>query len=366
MTVSDLESLPKAVLHEHLDGGLRVATILEIADADGYDGLPARDVEALAEWFYQGRSGSLERYLEAFVHTTAVMQTQESITRIAYEAAEDLANDGVVYAEIRYDAGLSTKKGLTREDATEAILDGYARAKQDHGIVVYAITTALRHLSDSVEVVQAAIPFVGEGVVAFDLAGPEDGFPPDAHIEACRLARRAGLGVTLHAGEGDGVHSIWRAIALCGAQRVGHGVRIVDDTDFDGFEILHMGPFARRIRDHRIPLEIAITSNLHTSSFDSAPVHPFGALLKSGFNVTLNTDNRLMSNVTMSGEYRLAAESFDLSVSELGEITCNAIRAGFGDWPTRRALMTDVIEPAYESRVGVSPPNPRASYRSSP
>jgi len=351
VSVADFTSLPKAVLHEHLDGGLRVGTILEIADAEGYHGLPARDAETLAEWFYQGRSGSLERYLEAFVHTTAVMQTQESIARIAYEAAEDLANDGVVYAEIRYDAGLSTKKGLAREDAIEAILDGYARATQDHGIVVYAITTALRHLSDSVEVVRAAIPFVGKGVVAFDLAGPEKGFPPDAHIAACRLAREAGLGLTLHAGEGDGVHSIWRAIALCGAQRVGHGVHIVDDTDFDGVEISELGSFARRIRDHRVPLEVAITSNLHTSSFDSARVHPFGALFRSGFNVALNTDNRLMSNVRMSDEYRLAAESFDLSVVELGEITSNAIRAGFGDWPTRRALISEVVRPAYQSRV---------------
>jgi len=349
MADPDFSSLPKAVLHEHLDGGLRVETILEVADKEGYGGLPAGDTDALTEWFYQGTSGSLERYLEAFVHTTAVMQTQESLTRIAYEAAEDLANDGVVYAEIRYDAGLSTTKGLTREDAIEAILDGYARATRDHGIVVYAITTALRHLSDSLEVVKAAIPFVGRGVVAFDLAGPEKGFPPDVHIEACRLAREAGLGLTLHAGEGDGVHSIWRAIALCGAQRIGHGVRIVDDTDFDGFEISELGAFARRVRDHRIPLEIAITSNLHTSSFDSARVHPFGALYRSGFNVAINTDNRLMSGVTVSSEYRLAAESFRLSIQELGEITVNALRAGFGDWPTRRALIAEVARSAYRS-----------------
>jgi len=349
MVTSDFTSLPKAVLHEHLDGGLRVETILEIAEAEGYVGLPAHDVDALAQWFFQGQSGSLERYLEAFEHTTAVMQTRESLTRIAYEAAEDLAKDGVSYAEIRYDAGLSTTKGLVREDVIEAILDGYSRAMRDHGIVVYAITTALRHLSDSVEVVKAAIPFLGKGVVAFDLAGPEKGFPPDAHIEACRLAREVGLGLTLHAGEGDGVHSMWRAIALCGAQRVGHGVRIVDDTNFDGFRISQMGAFAQRVRDHRIPLEIAITSNLHTSSFDTATVHPFGALFRAGFNVSLNTDNRLMSNITMSREYCLAAEAFDLSLPDLGEITENAIVAGFGDWSTRRALLEEVIRPAYRT-----------------
>lgn len=342
------------VLHEHLDGGLRVETILEIAELEGYTDLPAYDAAALADWFYQGQSGSLERYLEAFVHTTAVMQTAESVSRIAYEAAEDLANDGVSYAEIRYDAGLSTTKGLTRGDVVEAMLDGYSRAMRDHGIVVYAITTALRHLADSVDAVQAAIPFVGKGVVAFDLAGPEKGFPPDAHLEACRLARQAGLGLTLHAGEGDGVHAMWRAIALCGAQRLGHGVHIVDDTDFDGYELSQLGAFARRVRDHRIPLEIAITSNLHTSSFDTADVHPFGALFRSGFNVALNTDNRLMSNVTMSSEYRLAAESFDLSLLDLGEITENAILAGFGDWPTRRRLLETVIRPAYQTTTEAS------------
>jgi adenosine deaminase len=334
--------IPKAVLHEHLDGGLRIDTILEIADDEGYTNLPSTDATELASWFFQGESGSLERYLEAFAHTTAVMQTPDAISRIAYESGEDLSRDGVVYAEVRYDPGLSTSRGLWREDVIEAMLDGFFRASRDTGIAIYAIATALRHQTDSLDVVKAAIPFLGQGVVGFDLAGPEKGFPPDLHIDACRLARESGLGVTLHAGEGDGVHSIWRAIALCGAQRIGHGVHIVDDTDFDGSTITSLGSFARTVRDHRVPLEVAITSNLHTDSFPSAFEHPFGALLAQGFNVNINTDNRLMSQVSMSDEYALAASTFDLDRNDLASITINALEAGFGDWPTREELIKRV------------------------
>jgi adenosine deaminase len=200
----------------------------------------------------------------------------------------------------------------------------------------------LRHQSDSLDVVKAAIPFIGHGVVAFDLAGPEEGFPPDLHLDACLLARESGLGLTLHAGEGDGVHSIWRALALCGAQRIGHGVHIVDDTDFDGTSITRLGPFARTVRDHRVPLEVAVTSNIHTGSFDTASVHPFGALLSEGFNLSINTDNRLMSQVSVSDEYALVASTFGLGLDALGAITINALEAGFGDWPERRRLIGQV------------------------
>ena len=342
VTPQVVRDLPKAVLHEHLDGGLRIETILEIADDEGYSELPSMDPAVLASWFFQGESGSLERYLEAFAHTTAVMQTPDAISRIAYESAEDLALDGVVYAEVRYDPGLSTTRGLRREDAIEAMLDGFSRASRDTGVVIYAIATALRHQNDSLDVVKAAIPFLGQGVVAFDLAGPEKGFPPDLHLEACMLARESGLGLTLHAGEGDGAHSIWRALALCGAQRIGHGVHIVDDTDFDGSSITELGPFARTVRDHRVPLEVAITSNLHTGSFASASEHPFGALFAQGFNVSINTDNRLMSQVSVSDEYARAAAAFDLGSGALAEITINALGAGFGDWTERRQLIEQV------------------------
>jgi len=346
-----IRELPKAVLHEHLDGGLRIDTILEIADDEGYGELPSMDPIELASWFFQGESGSLERYLEAFAHTTAVMQTPDAIARVAYESGEDLANDGVVYAEVRYDPGLSTTRGLCREDVIEAMLDGFARASRDTGIVIYAIATALRHQTDSLDVVKAAIPFLGQGVVAFDLAGPEKGYPPDMHLDACMLARESGLGLTLHAGEGDDAHSIWRALALCGAQRIGHGVHIVDDTDFDGSSITRLGAFARSVRDHRVPLEVAMTSNLHTASFPSASEHPFGALFAQGFNLSINTDNRLMSQVSVSDEYCLASSTFDLGSEDLASITVNALEAGFGDWPERRQLIERVQRAYTEAAI---------------
>jgi len=349
LRVMDFRSLPKALLHDHLDGGVRVETILELADARGYLDLPATDIDGLSDWFDQGRSGSLERYLEAFTHTIAVMDSQESIQRIAYETGIDLAADGVVYAEVRFGPSLHMVHGLTREAAIEAVLDGFAAAHRETGIQLYAIASALRHVTDSVEVVRSAIPYLDQGLVAFDLAGPEAGFPADDHLAACRLAREAGLGLTIHAGEADTAASIWRAVARCGATRIGHGVRIVDETDFDGTTITTLAPLARRIRDHRIPLEVSVTSNLDTSAFPSAEEHPFGALYRSGFNVMLNTDNRLMSRVSLTDEYELAATMFDLGPSDLEEITINALDAGFGDWPERRRLIDDVIRPAYAS-----------------
>jgi len=345
----DYRSLPKALLHDHLDGGVRVETILELADGQGYAGLPAADVDGLREWFDQGRSGSLERYLEAFTHTVAVMSTEAAIQRIAYETGIDLAADGVVYAEVRFGPSLHMIHGLTREAAIEAVLDGFAAAQSETGIVLYAIASALRHETDSEEVVRAALPYLGRGLVAFDLAGPEAGFPADDHVAACRLARDAGLGLTIHAGEADSAASIWRAVARCGATRVGHGVRIADETDFDGSTIKSLGPLARRVRDHRIPLEVAITSNLDTSAYPSVAEHPFGALYRSGFTVTLNTDNRLMSRVSLTDEYELAATTFGLGIADLEEITVNALEAGFGDWPERRHLIDEVIRPAYAS-----------------
>lgn len=342
MDSDTLQTLPKAVLHDHLDGGLRPSTILELAEEQNYDGLPASTESELASWFHQGDSGSLESYLDAFEQTVSVMQTEAAISRVAYEAGVDLANQGVVYAEVRYGISLSMRQGVTREAALEAMIDGFGRAHRDSGIAIYGIATALRHESDSVEVAKAASRYVDKGIVAFDLAGPEKGFPPDTHLEACRVASKAGLGISLHAGEGDGPHSMWRALALCGAQRLGHGVHIVDDAIFEDGALTDLGSFAARVRDHQIPLEVAITSNLHTGSWETANQHPFGALLANGFNVSLNTDNRLMSGTSMIDEYTLAAETFSLSTEDLNGITVNALRAGFGDWPTRRALIAEI------------------------
>ncbi len=350
MSVPDREtirSLPKAVLHDHLDGGLRVGTILEIADEIGYSDLPADDPAALSEWFHQGMSGSLERYLQAFVHTVAVMQTEDAISRVAFEAVEDLALDGVVYAEIRFAPSLNTGGGLPVEAVLEAAHDGFSRASTQYGIAAGMIVTAMRQENDSDDIARAALAAKGIGAVAFDLAGPEAGYPPTSHITACRTIRRGGLGLTIHAGEGAGPHSMWQAVAECGAQRIGHGVRIAEDSDFDGDSMSRLGAFARRIRDHRVPLEVAITSNVHTGTYPSAAEHPFGQLFGNGFNVSINTDNRLMSGVSMSDELELAATTFDLSLRDLGRITAATVEAGFMDYHERRRIIDEIVAPAY-------------------
>lgn len=346
--MDDLQ-LPKAVLHDHLDGGLRPGTVLELADAIGYDQLPATSADALGDWFYQGEAQSLEAYLAAFSHTVAVMQTPDAVERVAFEAIEDLAADGAVYAEIRF--GPSLLDAMAREQAIEAALAGLERGSTATGCVSGLIVTALRHDDDSEQVAKAAVRFVGDGVVGFDLAGPEAGFPPDDHLPACKLAREAGLGLTIHAGESDGPESIWRALGRCGAQRLGHGVRIIEDASVSEGEIDVLGGLARSVRDLRIPLEVSIMSNVHTGIASTAAEHPFGALHRAGFEVTINTDNRLMSGTSLAAEYRIAQEAADLSKAEMGEIVEATVRAGFGSWTDRKTLISDVIRPAYAESV---------------
>jgi adenosine deaminase len=344
MSPTHIDGLPKAVLHDHLDGGLRVETVIELADACGHR-LPSTDPGELADWFDRGASGTLERYLAAFTHTVAVMQTPEGLERIAFEAVEDHASDGVVYAEIRFDPGLCTRGSMDRVDVIEAVLAGFDRAERATGLRAFLIVTALRHLDDSRDAARAAVRFAGDGVVGFDIAGPERGHPPDVHLPAIRIARDAGLGITIHAGEGDGPHSIWRALARCDADRIGHGVHVADCTDFDGTTIGALDPFAARVRDLRVPLEVSVSSNLDTGTY--ADGHPLGALYRAGFNVSINTDNRLMSGVTVSSEYALAMQRFGLTVGELGDITVRAIEAGFGPWPLRRRVIDEVVRPAW-------------------
>ena len=346
-----IAGLPKAVLHDHLDGGLRIGTVLELADEAGYRGLPSYDAEELTEWFHQGQAGSLERYLEAFEHTVSVKQEEAAISRVAYEAGVDLAADNVVYAEVRYAPSLFTEEGLPLEAVFEAANDGFERAMNETGIDIRTIAVALRQFSDSADIARMAARYRDKGVVAFDLAGPEAGFPADNYLEACRIAHEAGLRLTIHGGEGDGAHSMWRAIALCGAQRIGHGVRVADDTDFDGSVITELGSFARSVRDRRVPLEVAPSSNIHTGTYSSVGVHPFGELYRHGFNVSINTDNRLMSGVTVGSEYELVAETFSLSIADLEAITVNAIEAGFGDYPSRKRLIDNVVRPAYAKAI---------------
>ncbi len=341
-----LGALPKAELHNHLDGGLRVATVIELADAVGYEGLPTTDPAALANWFDQGDSGSLESYLASFDHTIAVMQTPAAIERVAYEAGEDLVADGVIYAEVRFAPVLNTRGGMRREEVLEAALTGLRRAMDTHDIVIGLIVDAMRNFTDSLMDARAAARFAGEGVVGFDLAGPELGFPADDHLAACRLARDYGLGLTIHAGEADGPASIHRAVAKCGAQRIGHGIRIMGDIGV-GADGPELGGVATLVRDRQIPLEICPRSNLHTLGIKAAE-HPLGKLDALGFNITLNTDNRLMSRVTLTDEFRFAVEHHGFDKADLHRVTTAALNAAFVDHATRQELL-ERVDAAYAS-----------------
>ncbi|MFW2380732.1 MAG: adenosine deaminase family protein [Acidimicrobiales bacterium] len=365
-----LKRLPKVVLHDHLDGGLRPATILDLAQQQGYADLPTSDTLELADWFHQRGVGSLERYLRSFSHTIAVTQTVENLERVAFEAGIDLWDDGVRYAEVRFAPSLHTRHGLAREDVIEAVLEGFTRAAYSTGIYLNGIAVAMRDDTDSEEVARAAIQFVDQGLVAFDLAGPEGGFPARAHQSACRIARAGGLGLTIHGGEGHGPESMAQAILHCSADRIGHGVRIVEDLSpgegvkikvspagatggsgfrFDYLDIqdVELGHTARVVRDHRVPLEVCPKSNADTGATAGAAQHPLGLLVRLGFRVTLNTDNRLMSNVSMTDEFENAVVNHGFGTRQLLEVTEAAITAGFGDWSDRIRLLNDVIRPAY-------------------
>ena len=340
--------LPKVLLHEHLDGGLRIDTVRDLAADLNYDELPGSDPQELAAWFDQGRSGSLERYLESFRHTTALMQTMPAIERIAYESVVDLAADGVVYAEIRFAPSLCTVAGLDGRRVVEAALSGLRLGRSETGLETGLILVAMRTGNDSLDVARLATSLEQQGVVGFDLAGAERGFPADQHLPACRHVREASMALTIHAGEADGPDSIWRALQRCGAHRIGHGVHLVDDCRMEDGEIVALGKLASYVRDHQVPLEICVTSNLHTGDYPDPADHPVGALYRAGFAVTLNTDNRLMSRTSMSQEFALVAEHHGFSVRDLRQVTETAMMAAFCSLPAKERLLTERIRPGYE------------------
>ena len=366
---SALRRLPKVVLHDHLDGGLRPNTILEFAANQGYRALPAGDADAVASWFRQSAAGSLERYLDPFVHTIALTQSAENLERVAFEAGVDLWDDGVRYAEVRFAPSVHTQNGLERDEVIEAVLAGFARAAATTGILMSGIAVAMRNAADSEDVARTAVRYVGEGLVGFDIAGPEIGYPASAHSEAYKIARSGGLGLTAHAGEAFGPASIAQAVLQCGASRIGHGIKIAEDLwsesgvinitaggaasgsafrfdDMDDSD-LKLGEIARMVRDHRTLLEVCPKSNLDTGAAAAAGEHPLGLLLRLGFNVSLNTDNRLMSDVSMTDEFENAILHHGFGIAQLLEVTEAALEGAFGAWSDRRWLIRDVIRPAY-------------------
>ena len=328
MDRATLQRVPKVVLHDHLDGGLRPQTVLDLAEAAGYEGLPTTDVSSLGRWFFQGEARSLTRYLEAFRQTVAVMQTRAALERVAYEAVLDLAADGVVYAEIRFAPMLHREGGLTPSQVVDAVLAGLDMGKRRTGIAALLIVAALRQNPGSEEVAAVAADFGDRGVVGFDLVGPEEGFLASLHRPACRAAQAAGLHLTLHAGEAAGVASIADALG-CGAERLGHGVRLVEDMTVRAGRLVGMGVVAERVRSAGIALEVCPSSNLHTRAFPSIEEHPVGLLHRSGFAVTVNTDNRLMSATSMTNEFALLVAHQGFTVADLRAATLAAVDAAF-------------------------------------
>jgi adenosine deaminase len=354
-TSEQIARAPKVALHEHLDGGVRPATIVEIADEIGHD-LPANDAESLGAWFEEASSsGSLERYLETFIHTVAVMQRPEDLARVARESVIDLAADGCVYAELRWAPEQHLSAGLTLTETVEAVQEGIVKGQEEaaglgHPIVVGQLLTAMRHAKRGLEIAEVAVEYRDRGVAGFDIAGAEDGFPPILHLEAFEYLRRENAHFTIHAGEAFGLPSIWQAIQRCGAERLGHGVRIVDDIDFDAAGGPRLGRLAAYIRDRRIPLEMCPSSNLQTKAVPdmrSIADHPIGKLKDLGFRVTVNCDNRLMSGTSMSREFQLLVDAFDYGIDDLRWFTINAMKSAFLPFDQRLAIINDVIKPAY-------------------
>lgn len=351
-----LQSLPKVLLHEHLDGVLRPQTVIDLAKETGYTGLPTQDARALGEWFFRGANqGSLAKYLEGFAHTIAVMQTEEALQRVAYEQAEDLSKDGIVYFETRFAPIFHTQKGLTHQQVVSAVLKGLEEAKKDFGISSGLLICAMRNMHTSLEMAELAVDFRGRGVVGFDLAGEEGGYPPKKHIDAFHYIQRENFNITIHAGEGYGKESIWQAIQYCGAHRIGHGTRLIEDIAVVDGKAVKLGDLAQYVLDKRIPLEICLLSNVHTGATPSLAEHPFKIFYREGFRVTLNTDNRLMSNTAMTQEFEAAANTFGLGLDDFEKITINAMKSAFLPHKERLNFIYSVIKPGYANIRAAGP-----------
>ncbi|HRD99791.1 MAG TPA: adenosine deaminase [Ilumatobacteraceae bacterium] len=342
-----LQRAPKALLHDHLDGGLRPETVIELADQFGYTNLPTHDVAELASWFNRGaKRNDLVLYLETFAHTCGVMQHAAALERVAYECAQDLAADNVVYAEVRFAPELHIEAGLTLDEVVEAVMAGFARGAAGTDLTIYALLCAMRTAARSLDIAELAVRWRDRGVVGFDIAGAEAGYPPTRHLDAFQYVQRENFHSTIHAGEAFGLPSIWEAVQFCGGERLGHGVRIVDDiTGAPGDEKL--GRLAAYIRDRRIPLELCPTSNVGTGVCASVAEHPIGMLRRLRFRVTINTDNRLMSATSMTHEMLELHRAFGWGLDDMEWLTTNAMKSAFAPFPERLRIINGIVKPRY-------------------
>lgn len=345
-----VKEIPKVLLHDHLDGGLRPQTVIELAESINYKKLPTKDPLELADWFFRGANkGNLVEFLQGFEHTTAVMQTKEALERVSYEMMEDMKNDGVCYVETRFAPVFHTSKGLYSDDVVLSVLSGLEKGKKEFGVGYGLILCGMRNMTNTLEIAELALNYKDHGVVGFDLAGEEGGYPPKKHLAAFQFIQRANFNITIHAGEAFGKESIWQALQWCGAHRIGHATRLTEDIVLDeNKNIVSLGDLAQYILDKRIPLEICLLSNLHTGAIDKLDNHPFGYLYKEKFRVTLNTDDRLMSNTTLTKEFLTAIEYFDLTIDDLEKITINSMKSSFLPYKQRLEYIYNIIKPGYQ------------------
>jgi adenosine deaminase len=341
---------PKVLLHEHLDGSLRPGTVLELAREAGYGGLPESEPERLAAWFHAGAArGSLPQYLEGFRHTIAVLQSNEALERAGYEFVEDMAADGVVYAETRFAPHFHTRAGLSLEAVMRAVLRGLQRGTRDFGVETGLIVCALRNEEPtrSLELAELAVAFRDRGCVGFDLAGEEAGHPAKHHLDAFHYVQRMNFSITIHAGESFGPESIWQALQYCGAHRIGHGTRLIEDMAIHEGQVVKLGHLAQYVLDHRIPIECCLSSNLHTGAVTGIADHPFKAFQERRFRVTLNTDNRLMSRTTLTDEYMLAVEHFGCTLADLEKLSIDGMKSAFAHYEDRVRMIFDAVKAGY-------------------
>ncbi|RRD46668.1 adenosine deaminase [Tessaracoccus sp. OH4464_COT-324] len=351
MELAQLKKLPKVALHDHLDGGLRPETVIAHLGEIGLE-CPSDDAELLGEWFYESaNSGSLPAYLQTFEYTVAAMSTREHIRRVAREAVLDLAEDSVVYAELRWAPEQHTGRGLTPEAAVKAARDGLAdgmaeAAALGRRIVARQVLTAMRHADPDPTMAELAVAFRDDSVVGFDIAGAEEGFPSTRFAKVFDYLRRQNMPYTIHAGEGSGAQSVFEAVQLCGARRIGHGVRIIEDIDFSGAEP-KLGRLAQYVLDNQIMLEVCPTSNVQTGICSAVAEHPVGVLFDLGFNISINCDNRLMSGTTMSEEFWRLHEAFGWDATDFQRVAVDALNASFLHHEEKQELLATAVLPGY-------------------